>query len=114
MTASRWLSERFGAQRLTTANDKGHPREQVSARASLTSTLIPPAFYFFFLKHKREKICSHIDVESRKNGINKHNLQRGIETQAWRMNMWAQWGKRKKRQIEKVASTYIHYHVGNG
>ena len=35
----------------------------------------------------------------------------GIETQTQRMDLWTQQGKERVGQIERVALTYIHYHV---
>ena len=35
----------------------------------------------------------------------------GTETQTQRMDLWAQWGKKRVGQIEKIALTYIHYHA---
>ena len=34
-----------------------------------------------------------------------------LETQMERMDLWIQQGKERVGQIERVALTYIHYHV---
>ena len=34
-----------------------------------------------------------------------------METQRQRIDVWVQQGKERVGQIEKVALTYIHYHV---
>ena len=45
------------------------------------------------------------------NSTNEPICKGGMEIQIQRKDFWTQCGKEKKRQIEKVALTYIHYHA---
>ena len=45
------------------------------------------------------------------NGTDEPVCQAGIEMQTWKMDMWIQQREGRMGQIEKVALTYMHYHV---
>ena len=49
--------------------------------------------------------------EIQKNGIDEPIYKDGMEMQTQRMDLWTQLGKERVGQMEKVASTFLHYHV---
>ena len=50
-------------------------------------------------------------MESRKMVLMNLFVGLELETQMERMDLWIQQGKERVGQIERVALTYIHYHV---
>ena len=46
-----------------------------------------------------------------KDGTDEPICRNGMEMQGWRMDLCTQGGRERVGQMEKVASTYIHYHV---
>ena len=50
-------------------------------------------------------------MESKKKIADELIYREEMETQAQRTDLWTQQGKERLEQIEKVALTYIRYHV---
>ena len=48
-------------------------------------------------------------MESRKTALMNLFVGQEIQMQIQRMDLWTQWGRERVGQMEKAATTYIHY-----
>ena len=61
---------------------------------------------------EKNKYCilTHI-YEISENVIDELICREGMETEIYRLHLWIQSGKERVERMEKVALTYIHYHM---